>query len=172
MKRFRALQRSNEDDGFTLLELIITVVIIGVLTAIGIPAYGAIQDAARQAAIQASVNNFHSSVTAAYTQGGYSAALAVAERMNAESDIMVFRAIDIPPYFTSDELVERQNLEYSFNESPEIYTRATFKAVNEIYGAVDAREGDGTFICAEVFYGETQITNIAFAGTACGPSLG
>lgn len=46
--------RKAREDGFTLIELIIVVVIVGILTAIAIPSFGAIQTTAR-------VNMLHSS---------------------------------------------------------------------------------------------------------------
>lgn len=49
--------RKDRDSGFTMIELILVVVVLGVLTAIAIPSYGAIQRQARVAAVTEANHN-------------------------------------------------------------------------------------------------------------------
>lgn len=55
--------------GFSLLELIIVIVVIGILVAIAIPIFGGVQDDAKQSAVEAAASNGSVTVQAALSNG-------------------------------------------------------------------------------------------------------
>jgi general secretion pathway protein G len=71
------ISRSRLQAGFTLVELLIVVVILGVLAAIAIPQFSASTDDSKVAALDSSLNNLRTAVELYYQQhGSYPSAVA------------------------------------------------------------------------------------------------
>ena len=76
--------------GFTIVELLIVIVIIGILAAITIVAFNGIQDRARNASIQSDLTNFTKKIEAARidsSDGLYPAALTAAMDIHATKSV-------------------------------------------------------------------------------------
>ena len=83
-------KHSKDHDGFTIVELLIVIVIIGILAAITIVAYNGIQDRARNASIQSDLTNFAKKLEAARigtNDGLYPTALTAAMDIRANKNI-------------------------------------------------------------------------------------
>lgn len=84
------LRASKESAGFTLVEMIIAVVIVGILTAIAIPSYAGVQHRARVAAVETSATNSYMQIYSDMSSpaGAYDRALADAATLST-SEILV-----------------------------------------------------------------------------------
>lgn len=71
------LEKFRQQKGFTLVELVIIIVILGILAAVAIPKYQDISAEAREAAGRASVGNLRSGITIFYANQAVKTGIAV-----------------------------------------------------------------------------------------------
>ena len=70
-KAFEKVRRGSEDKGFTLVEMVIVVVVIGILTAIAIPSYSSVQTEARNSADAKTLKSYVTGARTILARDGY-----------------------------------------------------------------------------------------------------
>jgi prepilin-type N-terminal cleavage/methylation domain-containing protein len=70
----RRMAEGKREEGFSLIELLVVVIIIGILAAIAIPIYIGVQDNAKDSAVKSDLTNAKLAVIAYYTDKGATAA--------------------------------------------------------------------------------------------------
>lgn len=86
------IRRPRLQDGFTLVELLIVVVILGVLAAIAIPQFSASTDDSKAAALDATLSNLRTAIELYYQQhGSYPSAVAAGGAFGAINTEAAFR---------------------------------------------------------------------------------
>lgn len=63
MKMRNKMQRTNNQKGFTLVELMVVVVIIGILIAIAVPVYNSVTDRANRSAVVANLRTIDGAIS-------------------------------------------------------------------------------------------------------------
>ncbi len=62
------MRRFNNNRGFTLIELVIIIVILGILSVVAIPKYVDMQEEARESAVRGALGNIRSAVSIQYAK--------------------------------------------------------------------------------------------------------
>jgi len=86
----------RNEKGFTLMELMIVIVIIGVLAAIGVPAYKGMTDKARKASCDANLRTVQTAVAMYYSEHGlYPADLTKATLSDVDGNAYIENVEDV-----------------------------------------------------------------------------
>jgi prepilin-type N-terminal cleavage/methylation domain-containing protein len=180
MQRLSLRSALRRDSGFSLVELIVVVAILGILVIVAIPVYGAIQATATQTSLNVAAANAYTGLTQAYSTGGADAASAYVKGVNAKNDTIQLQVRDLPkvPFDGEENWKGRfeQDLEFNnTNTDPRFGPFLNDQTVMSEYDEYMTSPGySGGYFCVISFDISKgfPVKTLGFAGDYCGPGMG
>jgi prepilin-type N-terminal cleavage/methylation domain-containing protein len=155
------------EKGFSLVELIVVVAILGILVIVAIPVYGAIQSKALEVNTQKAANQVLTSATAMYQEGGDAAVASYLNELNTDES---------PIFYTvSSTVTDRSNEPghqglRSLIEYDALVSNSIVPSIIRGQQSYSADTGStGQYFCVVAFAGKGEkFDAIAYAGFSCG----